>query len=193
MFERFTTEARGVVVRARAAARELNAPAIGTEHLLLGMLDPDGGLAGAVLRQAGLTDDQVRAAAVRATGPRERVLGEADAEALKTVGIDLDAVIRKIEESFGPEALEAAAPPPKRGLFGRGRRTGSRFSPRAKKVLGLALREAIRLGHDYIGSEHLLLGLIREGNGLAARIITDAGVSLDDLRRATLAALGKAA
>ena len=60
-------------------------------------------------------------------------------------------------------------------------------------MLELALRESLALGHNYIGSEHLLLGLIREGEGLAARILTEAGVSLDDLRERTIAALNRAA
>ena len=60
-------------------------------------------------------------------------------------------------------------------------------------MLELALRESLALGHNYIGSEHLLLGLIREGEGMAARILTEAGVSLDDLRARTIAALNRAA
>jgi len=60
-------------------------------------------------------------------------------------------------------------------------------------VWELSIREAVTLGHRYLGSEHLLLGLLREGNGLAAKILTDAGLRLDELRAATLAALREAA
>jgi len=67
------------------------------------------------------------------------------------------------------------------------------FSRRAKKVLELSLREAMRLHHDYIGTEHILLGLLREGEGLAARILADSGVRAGDLRHSVLAALGKVA
>ncbi len=89
------------------------------------------------------------------------------------------------EQSFGPEAVRAVRPPSRRGP--------RRFSPRARKVWELSIREAVTLGHRYLGSEHLLLGLLREGNGLAAKILTDAGLRLDELRAATLAALREAA
>jgi ATP-dependent Clp protease ATP-binding subunit ClpA len=68
-----------------------------------------------------------------------------------------------------------------------------RFSPRAKKVMELSLREAIRLRHNYIGSEHLLLGLLREGDGLAVKIMVDAGHTVDDLRQRTIRAMDDAA
>jgi ATP-dependent Clp protease ATP-binding subunit ClpA len=113
-----------------------------------------------------------------------------DADALRAIGIDMENVRARIEESFGPGALE-------RARFG-GRRRGLAcghvpFSPRSKKVLELSLREALRLRHDYIGTEHILLALLREGEGLAARILADSGVRPDDLRRAVLVAIGKAA
>src|SRR5438270_192963 len=123
----------------------------------------------------------------------EGALGDADAEALRAIGIDLPAVLAKLEEAFGPGALDPPCPEPRRGLLRRRRPSapsaGTRipFVPRAKKVLELALRESLALGHNYIGSEHLLLGLIREGEGMAARILTEAGVSLDDLRARTIA------
>ena len=126
-------------------------------------------------------------------------MGAEDAAALRTIGIDLDAVLARIEESFGPEALRAQAPEPKRGLLRRGRRgrrgrpSVLRFTPRAKKILGLALREAIRLGDNAIGSEHLLLGLLRDGSGRGAAVLTGAGLSVDDLYAATLAARARAA
>jgi ATP-dependent Clp protease ATP-binding subunit ClpA len=196
MFERFTDRARAVVMRARSEAQELRHPVVGTEHLLLGLLAEEGGLAHAVLREAGLDGERVRADLRRLVGTPPQVLGEADAAALRTIGIDLDAVLARIEESFGPEALDPP-PSPEQGwrVFGRGRRRrdGGRFGPRARKVLELSLREALRLKHKHIGTEHILLGLVREGDGLAARIITDAGVDLAGLRRATEAKLRHAA
>jgi ATP-dependent Clp protease ATP-binding subunit ClpA len=179
MFERFTTRAREVVIGAEAEAAALGHAQIGTEHLLLAMLRPDS-VAYAMLSGAGLTHDGVRDQVIRIVGPGQ--LGPEDAEALSAIGIDLDAVLAKLEENFGSETLGGSAP--------RGRR---RFAPRAKKVLELALREAIALHSRHLGTEHLLLGLIREGEGVGARAIVDSGVSLADLRAATLSAITKAA
>lgn len=83
--------------------------------------------------------------------------------------------------------------PAPRRRWGRRRYVGGPFSPRSKKVLELALREAIRLRHHHIGTEHILLGLLREGNGLAALVLAEAGVDLDDLRRRVETALRTAA
>jgi ATP-dependent Clp protease ATP-binding subunit ClpA len=195
MFERFTDRARAVVVRARAEAQELRHPVVGTEHLLLAMLSEQGSLAYAVLHDAGVDAESVRAEVRRLVGTPPAVLGEEDAAALRTIGIDLDAVLARIEETFGPDALDTTSAPPPRGFLGRRKRRGAsgRFAPRAKKVLELSLREALRLKHKHIGTEHILLGLIREGEGLAAKILTEAGVDLADLRRATEARLRRAA
>ena len=194
MFERFTDRARTVVKQAQVEARELRHDRVGTEHLLLAMVAEGGGLAARTLREAGATYVDLRARIVgyEGTGPRE--LGDADAAALRAIGIDLDAVRRKVEESFGEGALRPPTPS-RRGLFRRriGEHIGGTFSPRAKKVLELSLREALRLKHNYIGTEHLLLGLIREGEGLGALVLTDAGIGLDDLRERVIEALRTAA
>jgi ATP-dependent Clp protease ATP-binding subunit ClpA len=201
MFERFTDEAREVVKGAQVEARQLKHRHIGTEHLLLSLLNNGGtGIAPAVLRDAGVYPERVRADVQAALATSADRLGPADAEALRAIGIDLDAVRSKIEESFGEGALEPpSAGPRRRGLF-RGRATAHGespwhipFTPRAKKVLELSLREALRLKHNYIGAEHILLGLLREGEGLAAKVLADADVSLDDLRRRILDALHRAA
>ncbi|WP_342669780.1 MULTISPECIES: Clp protease N-terminal domain-containing protein [Actinoplanes] len=108
-----------------------------------------------------------------------------DAAALKAIGIDLDAVRAAIEENFGAGALRLPHPAPKRrGLFGRFHAgTGHiPFSPRAKKVLELSLREAVHHKHDFIAREHILLGLLREGSGLGARILTERNVDVAALR-----------
>jgi ATP-dependent Clp protease ATP-binding subunit ClpA len=193
MFERFTVQGREVVVRARHEARQCCHAHIGTEHLLLAMLSEDSGVAYTVLREAGLDGPRVRADVQRLVGAPPKILDDEDAAALQTIGIDLDAVVARIEESFGPDALRPPAPTPRHELLRFGQRTGPGFTPRAKKVIELSLREAIRLHHNYIGTEHLLLGLLRDGNGLAAKILTEAGVALGDLRAATLAQLGEAA
>jgi ATP-dependent Clp protease ATP-binding subunit ClpA len=196
MFERFTTAARETVIRAKQEARELGPGPIGTQHLLLALASPDAGIAHDVLREAGLDQRLVRAEILRLVGAPSpgRILGEEDAAALRTIGIDLDAVLARIEESFGPDALRPTVPTPKReSLWGASRRGDHRFTPRARKVMGLTLREAIRLQDRQIGTEHLLLGLIREGEGLAARILVDNGIALGGLRAAVLSRRARAA
>jgi ATP-dependent Clp protease ATP-binding subunit ClpC len=126
MFERFSGQARHVVVSAQEEARELDHNYIGTEHLLLGLLAASDSLACTSLNALGYTHDNVR------------------------------------------DALEA--------IVGRGKASPGGhipFTPRAKKVLELSLREALQLKHNYIGTEHILLGLIREGEGRAAQILAD--------------------
>jgi ATP-dependent Clp protease ATP-binding subunit ClpA len=203
MFERFTTAARETVQRARGEAIAAHRRYIGTEHILISLLATDRGVAYGVLSSAGLTAAGVRAEALRLVPPPTEPLGPADAEALRAIGIDLDAVIASVESTFGEGALRAPdddGPRRRRGLFRRGGGgvpTGSHdnphFSPRAKKVLELSLREALRRGDDHIGAEHILLGLIREGEGLAAKILTDTGLSLDALRTAVDRGLDEAA
>jgi ATP-dependent Clp protease ATP-binding subunit ClpA len=219
MFERFTPSARGVVIDAQRQARALHHNYIGTEHLLLALLDPGSGAPAAILRDAGVQPEQVVAEIERLVPRRPRPLDVADAEALRTIGIDLDAVVATIEATFGPRALQ---PPPPAPVVSRWRRVRRRmrrlrrrfrvsrpcrqrpergravgghlpFVPRSKKVLELSLRESLRLGHKEIGSEHILLGLLREGEGLAAQILVGAGLTLDDLRKRTLRALDDAA
>ncbi|RZU74310.1 ClpA/ClpB-like protein [Micromonospora kangleipakensis] len=192
MFERFTDRARDVVRRARDEARAEGQRPVGTEHLLLGVLADDDNLAVRVLADLGVRADDLRAAVARHVAHGGVGLGDADAAALREIGIDLAAIVARIEESFGPDALREAMPAPRR-RWGRRRYVGGPFSPRSKKVLELALREAIRLRHHHIGTEHILLGLLREGHGLAALVLTEAGVDLDDLRRRVEAALRTAA
>lgn len=204
MFERFTDAAHGVVVGARQQAQALHHPAVGTEHLLLALLDPASGAPSTVLRAAGLDADMVRASLARHVGtprPPASALTDEDAEALRGIGIDLKAVLARLEQTLGADALSAPAPAPRRrGLF-RGR-SGDRtiggggrirISPRTKKVLELALREAVAGRQGRICAEHLLLGLLREGNGMAALILAEHGVDMRALRAATLRALDEAA
>ena len=181
MFERFTHGARDVVVRAQEEAAALGHDQIGTEHLLLG-LAADGGIAAGVLASVGVEHAALRAAV--AALPRDGL----DAEALASIGIDLDAVRRSVEESFGPGALAG-----RRGCR-RGRRGGYvPFSPRAKRALELALREALGLGDRHIGPEHLLLGLAAGGDSGAGAALRRCGTSPEAAHAATLAALRDAA
>jgi ATP-dependent Clp protease ATP-binding subunit ClpA len=198
MLERFTNEARHVVKVAHHEAITLHHDFVGTEHALLGLLDPGSGVAHTMLSAVGVDRQRVRTEIERIIGPGADPLGAGDAEALEAIGIDLDTVRAKIEKLFGPGALRPPRPIRRRGLLRRRRNEptgcgGRRWSPRAKKVLELSLREAVHLGHHHIGPEHILLGLLREGNGLAVRILADAGVDLGRLRRSTLAALDQAA
>jgi len=219
MFDRFNESARGVVIDAQTQARSLGHGWIGTEHLLLALLDPRSGRPATILHEAGVRRDRVIEAIERCVG-RRVVLSPGDAEALHSIGIDLDAVVAAVERSFGPGALRpppaspgrrdrrrwhpkyilrrvlrrrrrrrVAPPPPVRGRPGAPRP----FVPRSKKVLELSLRESLRLRHKHVGSEHLLLGLLNEGEGLAAQILVEAGLRLDDLRDRTLRALREAA
>lgn len=177
MFERFTSEAREVVVGAQQEARELRHRHVGTEHLLLGMLAQEGTTAATVLGRHGLTRSSVAGDVVRSIGGEQL-----DAEALTSLGIDLDVVRSSVEAAFGPGALDAP---------GR-RRTRSGhipLTPRAKKVLELSLREAIALESRTITDGHVLLGLIREGQGLAAKVLHDRGVDLPALRDEVRSAL----
>src|SRR6188472_429070 len=135
MFERFTERARQVVVLAQEEARTLKHNYIGTEHILLGLLREEEGLAARVLESLDITTERVRSQVVRIVGS-------------------------------GEEVTSGQIP----------------FTPRPKKVLELALREALSLGHNYIGTEHILLGLVRENEGVAARILLDFDADSDKIR-----------
>jgi ATP-dependent Clp protease ATP-binding subunit ClpC len=91
------------------------------------------------------------------------------AKALESLGISLEAVRQQVEEIIGQGQQAPSVHIP--------------FTPRAKKVLELSLREALQLGHNYIGTEHILLGLIREGEGVAAQVLVRLGCDLNVARR----------
>ncbi|MFY1585930.1 Clp protease N-terminal domain-containing protein [Micromonospora sp. WMMD734] len=192
MFERFTDRARAVVQHAVEQARADGGRPVGTEHLLLAVLADGDGLACRVLTSAGLDADDLRARIRRQTGDGGTGLGEADAAALREIGIDLAAIVARIEDTFGPDALREAAPAPRRRWRLR-RPLGGPLSRRSRTALEMALREALRLRHRHIGTEHLLLGVLREGGGLGATVLTEAGADLDDLRRRIESALRTAA
>jgi ATP-dependent Clp protease ATP-binding subunit ClpC len=135
MFERFTDRARQVVVYAQDEARGLRHNYIGTEHLLLGLMREEEGIAARVLESLDITLEEVRAQVAR-------IIGQ------------------------GEEVTTGQIP----------------FTPRAKKVLELSLREGLSLGHDYIGTEHILLGLVRENEGVAARILLDFDADAEKIR-----------
>ncbi|PRY09770.1 Clp protease N-terminal domain-containing protein [Kineococcus rhizosphaerae] len=169
MFERFTKPARAAVVRAQEEARALQHHRIGAEHVLLGVLATPS----VAQRVVGPVDlDTLRDLV------RRHAAGERDAEALRSLGIDLDEVRRRAEESFGPGALDTGRP--RRRLFGRGApSTHVPFDRSGKKVLEDALRAALSLRHNYVGTEHILLAVLGRPEGTAATVLREAGVTLD--------------
>ncbi len=134
-FDKFTDEARRVLTFAQDEARRLNDNYIGTEHLLLGLVREEEGLAAHVLTATGIEPENVRTAVMFIVGRGDR---------------------------------------PRPGEVG--------LTPRAKRVIELAIDESRRLGHRYIGTEHLLLGLVREGEGVAAGVLESMGMNLDRVR-----------
>jgi ATP-dependent Clp protease ATP-binding subunit ClpA len=181
MFERFTRSARDAVVRAQEESAALGHDHIGTEHLLLGLAAGGGPVVEQILSSVGVGDGALRAA-VRDGGLPDGM----DADALASIGIDLDAVRRSVEESFGPGALSGRP----RG----GSRTGHKpFSAGAKRVFERSLREAVARRGRELRPEHLLLGLVGERDGGAAAALRRCGTSPDAVRAATLRALRDAA
>jgi ATP-dependent Clp protease ATP-binding subunit ClpC len=146
MFERFTDQARRVLALAQEEARAHNCHRVGTEHLLLGLIQEREGIALAALSSLGISPEMVRRQVAEITGQRQ-----------------------------GQE-------PP-------GRHT--QYTMRAKKALDLALREALQLGHHHIGTEHILLSLIREGEGPAAQALLELGADLSLVRQQVLLLLSE--
>ena len=215
MFERFTGQARTVVIQAQDHARRLGHNYIGCEHLLLAAAstaEP----ASAVLREHGVTPQAVETQIVRliGLGQAARRLGSLDREALAAIGIDLDVVQARIEAAFGPGALTRAVPGTCRGnrpaaaknplarlrrSRGAGRGPGATagaapagrtghipFTPRAKKCLQLSLREAAARQDGYIGAEHIALALVGMNEGAVPPILSALGTTQAALRAAIL-------
>src|SRR5882672_8020467 len=136
--ERFTQRARRVLSLAQEEAERLQHSYIGTEHLLLGLMREEGGVAGRVLRDLGLDQRRVEELVERMTRAGQRT---------QNARLDL--------------------------------------SPGTKKVLELAVDEARRMGHHYIGTEHLLLGLVRQNEGVAMDVLKKLGISAEQIRRQT--------
>jgi ATP-dependent Clp protease ATP-binding subunit ClpC len=135
--ERFTQRARRVLSLAHQEAERMRHSYIGTEHLLLGLIKEEGGVAGRVLRELGLEADRVQEIVERLTGPGQYRGGKLD------------------------------------------------LSPGTQQVLEYAVDEARKMGHHYIGTEHLLLGLVRHGEGIAMDVLRKLGVTAEQIRRQT--------
>lgn len=181
MFERFTSQARSIVTHAQQEARELGRPSIGTRHLLLAVLDAPDTAGARALGTLGIDASAVRDD-VRRLDRERRGFSDEDADALGTVRIDLEEVRRSVEGTFGRGALKRD-PTSWRGPT----RGHVPFTRGAKKALELSLREALRLGHRHIGTEHLLLGLVRDDRCTAARILSARGADLDRVSGAVVA------
>ena len=176
MFERFTKDARAAVQAAVEVAERERSESIDTRHLVV-TLASGAGRAPAALEACGLRPDDV-ATLARDAVRRGEVL---DAEALAAVGIDLDEVSRRADETFGAGALDRAV---RRGTR---RRKHWPFTADARKALELSLREAIRLGDKGIDDRHLLLGVLRAdcpGGRVLESALHDAGSDVAALRAA---------
>lgn len=138
-FDKFTERARKVFSSAQEEAQRFQHNYIGTEHLLLGLVREEEGVAAKVLHQLGVELRAVRDAV-------EFIIGRGDRIVLGEIGL----------------------------------------TPRAKKVIELAIDEARRMNHHYIGTEHLLLGLVREGEGIAAGVLESMGVTWEKARTQTI-------
>ncbi|MET8651974.1 Clp protease N-terminal domain-containing protein [Nocardia aurea] len=193
MFERFSRSARTAVVSAHEDARELRSSTIEMEHVLLGLLAQAEPELKELLAEVGVTHDGVKQTlAQRGAGDP---LGPEDAEALRSIGIDLDAVRESLEANFGRDALDQPVSEDHGGFFGRGR--GGRFghipfTKDAKKVLELSLREALARKDKSIESGHLLLGILRSPNQTTVSLFGGSG-PIHDLRPKVHALLDGAA
>src|SRR4051812_48771432 len=151
------------------------------------MLRLEDGMGPRVLAGLGVTFDAVRDEIERLVGHGRPELTDDDVAALRTLGIDVDEIRRHVEEAFGPGALDAPVPPARRRRWNRGRCTtawmpGSLpFTPRAKGAIAEGLREAIQMGHHYLGTEHLLLAL-SGADALSARILEALGADRATVR-----------
>ena len=143
MFNRFTPRAQKVLQFAQEEAIRWKHEAIGTEHILLGLIREGGGIAAKALEAIDITPQMIESG--------------------------IEELVGKGKENVGPIV---------------------HYTPRAKKVIELSVDESRKLGHAYIGTEHLLLALIREGEGVAARVLANTGVSINKARQQVLLLLG---
>jgi ATP-dependent Clp protease ATP-binding subunit ClpC len=144
MYERFTDRARKVMELANQQAKHQNHEYIGTEHILLGLVDEGSGVAANVLKNLDVDLHKIRFEV-------EKIL----------LSVPGKAKVRKLPQT-----------------------------PRAKKVIEFSLEEARSLRHNYVGTEHLLLGLIREEEGVAAQVLKNLGIKLEDVRNEVRKLLG---
>ncbi|SHP58178.1 Clp protease N-terminal domain-containing protein [Mycobacteroides abscessus] len=193
MFEKFQKSAKVAVILSQEEAREMDDTRIGAEHVLVGVLDSVGAPLSELMGGYGLTADGVRDR-LRA-GSEQPPMDEEDAEALRAIGIDLSQVRESVSKVFGPQAFDKAFEKSgRRKARVRGWRPFGMipFNSSAKKCLELALREAIAHKDNWIGCEHMVLGILRGGDPVALAVITER-VSADELRHAVVGLLDQAA
>ena len=164
----FTERVRKVLQRAREEARALNHEYVGTEHILLGLCE-GGGVAEHALRNLGVDLAAVRENVLQVVTP-----GQADGS--NTSASTPSGILEAIADTLGVGRTKHDLP----------------YTSRAKRTLELAMTEARELKHSYVGTEHLLLGLMREERGIAAQVLTSMGITISDLRAEVIRLLGTA-
>ena len=172
MFERFTRNARAVVVGAQEAAVRAGATHVRPAHILESLTATDDVLATKLLADLGAPGDELRRVVRGLNARYSDGLDAEDAEALKLLGIDLHDVISRIDRDLNDDC----GPGPRGGH--------KRLARESKKVLELSLREALRLGDGFIGTEHVLLGLIRAGDRTVLQTLAAFDLDPGDVRRA---------
>ncbi|ROQ66100.1 ClpA/ClpB-like protein [Streptomyces sp. 840.1] len=176
MFERFTRGARATVTGAVTHADRTGAGPVTEEHLLLALLDQEGGRASFAAAALGLTDRRASVEAALAEARRRGGMTQADADALAGIGIDLTAIVSRVEEAHGEGALRD-------GQADRRKRIGGRFTRGSKTILEKSLRIALGRGDRFIGEEHLLLALAASP-GVVADVLAEHGASYAAVERA---------
>jgi ATP-dependent Clp protease ATP-binding subunit ClpA len=176
MLERFTGPARELTQRAGEIARESRASQVRPEHVLAALLWDDRCLGTRVLVAQAESAERLHEELDRRRARYVDGLDDEDAAALASIGIDLAEVVRRIDD----------------GDLEPRRRKHTRFARGSKKVLELSLREAINLGHNYIGTEHVLLGLVRQDDVIVRETLAAAGVDTARLRAAVAEAVRRA-
>ncbi|NEB38256.1 Clp protease N-terminal domain-containing protein [Streptomyces sp. SID14515] len=177
MFERFTRGARTTVKGAVGQAERTGADAVTEEHLLLALLEQEGGRAAFAVTALGLRDRRASLAASFAEARRRGGLTRADTDALAGIGIDIGAIVSRVEDAHGEGALAT-------GRGGRRWWSAHRpFTPGAKTVLEKSLRVALGRGDRFIGEEHLLLALTAMP-GVVADVLAEHGATYATVQRA---------
>lgn len=167
IFNRFARETRACVEAALEEARMLGHDSVGDEDLLLGILRADGGVAVEALSSLGVNLEAAREESERMT-----------AEALAYVGISLEEIRKEVGDNLDMRIPEGRRIP---------------FSPAAKKVLERALVEAVGLGDNYIGAEHVLLGILSNADGVAVRMLARMGATTGAVKERLSRLRGRAA
>lgn len=184
MFERFTAGARATVTGAVTHAERAGADAITEEHLLLALLDQEGGRASFATAALGLTDRRASVEVALADARRRGGLTRADTDALAGIGIDVGEIVARVEGAHGEGALAG-------DRKGRRRWSGRRpFTRGAKGILENSLRVALGRGDRFIGEEHLLLALTARP-GVVADVLAEHGATYAAVERALYGAGGE--